>query len=374
MKAFMEIMGINRNKFKQTVLLTLGFLLFIMAGCTGQLFNETSWSSVVLNVENDSVVYGSAFGGIISFDPITKRKLWQYPETDNPDLRPVYATPLSANGLIYFGDSNGTVWAVNSQGKDQWEFSLDGSIYGDPIIDFDNETVFIGSTKGVLYALNANSGLPLWRFPSDDTGPIHGGIWGTPAIDQDTLYIPGMDKYLYAVDIVTGAVKWKFETSGQIAGTPLVEGNSVYFGSFDSNLYSVDRRNGEEKWRFASDNWFWTLPTLVDGTLYAGGLDHRMYALDSQTGQQEWRFQATGPIRTTVTPIEDGLVFGTEDHMVYAVGLFGNELWKHDLGSSVYSHISLIDGSLFVVGQDGLVHVIETDRGSVLWDFDSRAE
>ena len=60
--------------------------------------------------------------------------------------------------------------------------------------------------------------------------------------------------------------------------------------------------------------------------------------------------------------------------MVYAVGLVGNELWKQDLGSSVYSHISLIDDSLFVVGQDGRVHILETNRGSVLWDFDSRAE
>ena len=366
-------MGISNNNQNRFLLFALVGLLTLMTGCTGQLFNETSWSSAVLNDETDSIVYGSPFGGIVSFDSVTKRKLWQFPEKDDPDLNPVYATPLSANGLLYFGDSNGTFWAVNAQGKDQWEFFLDGSIFGNAVIDSGGDTLFIGSTTGFLYALNADSGSPLWRFPADDVGAIQGGIWGTPAIDQDTLYVPGMDKYLYAVDIATGTLKWKFETAGQIAGTPLVEGNSIYFGSFDHNLYSVDRRNGEEKWRFTSDNWFWTWPALIGDTLYAGGLDHSLYALDPNTGQLEWRFQSTGPIRTTVTPIEDGLVFGTEDRMVYAVGLVGNELWKQDLGSSVYSHISLIDDSLFVVGQDGRVHILETNRGSVLWDFDCRA-
>ena len=58
-KAFKEKMGTRNNNLKQFILLTFAGLLTLMAGCTGQLFNETSWSSAVLNDETDSVVYGT---------------------------------------------------------------------------------------------------------------------------------------------------------------------------------------------------------------------------------------------------------------------------------------------------------------------------
>ena len=74
-----------------------------------------------------------------------------------------------------------------------WEFETGDAIaYSSPAIGFDG-TVYVGSYKGSLYAIN-RSGVKLWEF---ETGGI---VYSSPAIGPDgTLYVGSDDKKLYAI-------------------------------------------------------------------------------------------------------------------------------------------------------------------------------
>ncbi|WP_327188091.1 outer membrane protein assembly factor BamB family protein [Streptomyces sp. NBC_01334] len=135
-------------------------------------------------------------GRIRSFNAVTGRQLWQ---TAGP-----YPNPLTslqaANGLIYFTDYNGR-----------------------------------------LYALDAATGTPRWSAPTDLTRK-------TPAIDRDHVYATGLDKHLYAFDATTGARVWAAPTGDYITADPQVVGNTVYAGGRDGRLHAINRTNGTHRW------------------------------------------------------------------------------------------------------------------------------
>ena len=76
----------------------------------------------------------------------------------------------------YFLQS-GTLRAVSlSSNSVQWSFAGDGTLVTSPILV--NQFVFIGSTSGNLYALDASSGAVQWTVNVGAAFP-HGAGWGS---------------------------------------------------------------------------------------------------------------------------------------------------------------------------------------------------
>ena len=106
--------------------------------------------------------------------------------------------------------------------------ALDGQIYAEPVVTAGR--VIVATENGTLYALEAATGHLVWQRhladPVPDITRIAGcgnvvplGITGTPAIDQATGTVfavaetpggpAGVQHVLFAVDLVSGAVKWQ---------------------------------------------------------------------------------------------------------------------------------------------------------------------
>jgi outer membrane protein assembly factor BamB len=129
-----------------------------------------------------------------------------------------------------------------------------------------NHRIYVGSYTGVFYALNEATGTVLWRRmigfqPSLSCGqPL--GVVSTASVvavpnpppgtgTTPVVYVAGPDGYLYALDGITGAVRWSslidlpstvtndyFEFS-----SPTVVGNRIYIG-FSSNCDTPFVRGG----------------------------------------------------------------------------------------------------------------------------------
>ena len=46
--------------------------------------------------------------------------------------------------------------------------------------------------------------------------------------------------------------KWSFPTGGKVLSHPVVDGDVVYFGSDDRSLYAVDILSGKMQWRYTT--------------------------------------------------------------------------------------------------------------------------
>jgi len=85
-----------------------------------------------------------------------------------------------------------------------------------------------------------------WRFK---TG---GPVIASPAIANGVLFIGSSDGVFYAIDENTGQQKWKVTLTDPISSSPAVADNLVYFLSYDGVFYALTADSGEIKWRFAT--------------------------------------------------------------------------------------------------------------------------
>jgi outer membrane protein assembly factor BamB len=88
----------------------------------------------------------------------------------------------------------------------------------------------VGSGDGWVYAFEARTGRPLWRFraaPVERKIPVYGSLLSTwPAasgvlVEGDTAYVAAGivnydGTYVYALDAATGRIKWQNNTSGHL--------------------------------------------------------------------------------------------------------------------------------------------------------------
>ena len=189
----------------------------------------------------------------------------------------------------------------------KWKFHTGGRVIASPAVV--NGVVYVGSTDGNFYAIDAASGAEKWKFTSK--------AWevSSPAVASGVVYFLSYDGNFYALDAASGQVKWKFNTGGErhYSGThlhylqpvtesmpdpwdfylssPAVWNGAVYFGSSDGNVYALDVDSGALKWKFKTGDIVHSSPAIVDGTVYVGSWDTYLYAIDAANGNEKWRFK-----------------------------------------------------------------------------------
>ncbi|MDI6815270.1 MAG: PQQ-binding-like beta-propeller repeat protein, partial [Dehalococcoidales bacterium] len=154
-------------------------------------------------------------------------------------------------------------------------------------------TLFLGSMKGKLVALNTSDGSRLWEVTLGTAKPVGGfgcasaftpvvAIYGTPAVDGGLVYIGSYNGIIYAFSRDKGAWRWVYprtDNLGPIVGGPVVAWGKVYFGSSDGKLYALDATTGDKEWEFQTGGKIWSTPTIDGDMLYIGSFDKKLYAL-----------------------------------------------------------------------------------------------
>ena len=115
---------------------------------------------------------------------------------------------------------------------------------------------------------------------------------GRPEIDaaHRRVFVGSSDHGLYALDAITGATLWRYQTAGAVQCEPLYEpGRDVlYFGSNDGALYAVRASDGKLLWRFDTSAEVSRRPVLHRGTLFATNANDTLLAIDPATGKMKW--------------------------------------------------------------------------------------
>lgn len=137
---------------------------------------------------------------------------------------------------------------------------------------------------------------------------------------------------LYALDPVTGNVKWVYPTEMPLGHSPTAADGVLYVGGFDRNLHAVDATTGTGIWKFKAGAGFDTSPLVVNGLVMAGNRDGFFYAVHASgpnAGQLAWKFKTQGPIHYSAA-YKDGVVyFASNDMHAYALSaLDGSLVWK----------------------------------------------
>lgn len=182
-----------------------------------------------------------------------------------------------------------------------------------------------------------------------------------PIISGGTLFIGTLKGTLHAIDAESGRDLWTFRAGGPILHAAAAGGGKVFFGAADGKIYAVMAREGAPAWTVSTGAAVWNAPALHDGLVLAGSRDGRLYAIEAGSGKVRWASSTGGPILSS--PAVDagrGCVYaGSEEMRIFAFSLAdGRTLWRSEKlpGASLRGYHPVIapDGSVMVTSAPGL--------------------
>jgi len=277
----------------------------------------------------------------------------------------IRSSPAVAHEMVFFGSTDGRVYAVDKTNGDQvWQFETGDSVTGSPVVI--DEMVFIGSTDNTLYALDSGTGEEQWSLQ------LNGSITAGASVYQGVLYVGTDGNTMYAIDTQTGAEQWHAEVGSFVSSTPAIAEERIFFGSADSRIYAFDSSTGEEQWSFKTENGISSSPAVVDGVVYVSSSDGHLYAIESTTGDQVWSFPLDGLGGTSPAVVDDRVYVteGASGHRVHALDAAnGERQWTGETGDSVRASPAVADGVVYIASSDHYVYAIDTEGGELLWRF-----
>ncbi len=253
-------------------------------------------------VSGNLVVWGAADGVLRVNDRHSGTERW-HARTGGP----IWDSPAIADGVAYVGSADGLLYAFDlDTGERHWAFRTEGAGLVSAKYGFDRRTlqsspavadglVLVGARDGFLYAIHVTDGSLAWRFDHQISWVI-----GSPSVDDSMVYVGSSDaQFLQALDVATGAERWRTKLHGVVWSSPAVTGDLVVVGDGAGHVHAVDRGTGAERWVFGTASQVHASPVPLGRLVVVGSLDGGIYALC--TGD-------TAPDRIVVTDEEPGHV------------------------------------------------------------------
>ncbi len=194
------------------------------------------------------------------------------------DASPVMATPPGGQATVYFGENdtgnyNGPVTAINEA-----NCSSDFSSTPEPkpgaggVWDFlsygvsktGHGLVFFGTSDpdSAVYAIDAITGAFVWRFQTSNPSPysfdVGAGVTVSPpgnnGFADGVVYVANKHGIMYALDLTTGAEIWEYNFGAQTGLSPTgslataaLSGTNLVFGD-TGGVWDLDAVNGTKLW------------------------------------------------------------------------------------------------------------------------------
>jgi outer membrane protein assembly factor BamB len=293
--------------------------------------------------------------------------LWRYPEK-NDAAKTFFAPPLVIKGLVVVGDYQNTLFALDANstgvGVEKWSFKdAKGRFIGGAVSAADK--IIAPNADGNLYALD-DTGKLVWKFTAK------AGLWGTPVVEKDILYIASMDHFLYALKASDGSQVWATDLGASSVATPLLTSDGMLFvGTLGNQMVAVQKASGAVIWKFDTTGAVWATPVLKDGMVFFGDLSNKIYALSSKEGTIAWSGDAPGPIVAAPAVISDGMAFVCETGEVLLVGFKNERSWTDKVANGkLYSTPAVIaDRLVMPVDQGDPLMVTYDYSGRKGWTF-----
>jgi outer membrane protein assembly factor BamB len=277
----------------------------------------------------------------------------------------VTSAAVGRDGSIYFGCDDGTLYALNKDGKLKWAYPTGGTIRSSPIIR-DDQTILFGSHDGFLYALDKEGALR-WRYPTQSK------ISATPVLDdKGDVFFGTHNGWFYALER-SGSLKWK-RALRHIAiksGASIGREGNIYVGNENGILFSI-RPDGEVAWTYQAGPAVKGAPAIGrDGTVFVASSDWSVYALNHD-GHLKWKYKTAWYVTATpVLSFDARLYIGSWDWSVHAVSMHeGVKVWS----AQTSPHMAYIAGSA-LVDKNHIIYVGARDdhlyafdkNGTILW-------
>ena len=212
---------------------------------------QTKWKvkgapiSTSLVLHGEKVVAADDLGGVTAYGLEKGESIWSVELGENVGVK---ATPAVADALLFVGDDTGHVTAVDlNDGSLVWSAEVGAPIYA--ALATDGEKVYVPTTRGRFYALDAGDGHVKWTVDLDDPEIYV----GAPAVGPLEVVFGASDGMIRSVSNDDGSIVWSADAGAAVAAPPLLTDSHVYAGTMRSRLIAFSREDGGMVWETKLD-------------------------------------------------------------------------------------------------------------------------
>lgn len=275
------------------------------------------------------------------------------------------ASPVSANGLVYFV-SGSALYAVNAaNGETRWQYPSDktAQAYFGATPTLSGDSLYIADDYGQVSKLEAATGREVWKTK------LEGAIRSSPVVSNGVVYFGSGNAHAYALNAETGQTVWDVTVDGPITTSPTITGGLVVFSSSDNNVYSVSARNGHKAWAVPFDADPSIVPLVYDGaSLYVTAGD-TIYRLDPSNGTKRSQIKLPTNVLLPPTVSSDTVYVITQSNALYALSPNGQERWRTTLISSATAPPLLTGNTLIVPTVGGVLSSYDSQTSKLQWRY-----
>ncbi len=278
-----------------------------------------------------SVFAASADGAVARIDPASGRNVWQVSIG-----KPLSSGVGSDGEVVVVSAADGTLIALDGDGKQKWTAALGGKAVTVPSVGFG--LVIVRSSDNRVQAFEADSGKRRWSSKRQNP-PLVLRQTSSVAITAPTTYVGLPAGRLVALGLQNGAQRWEasvaqptgateIERIADVVGSPLVSGRDVCAASYNGKLA----------------------------------------CFDTTTGRARWSRDVTGSRGFDMDARLVGIV--DERDRVHAFSRSGASVWRQDkFGGRLLSGPASLGPVLVFGDAKGLVHLVSRDDGAVAGRF-----
>ncbi|MFG2000914.1 PQQ-binding-like beta-propeller repeat protein [Spirillospora sp. NPDC048911] len=271
-------------------------------------------------------------------------------------------SPTVAGGTVFVGSEKGDLFAFDARtGKPRWRYATGQPVRSQAAIA--GGVVYVAGHDGNVHAVDARTGTARWRRPvghSESDIVLSGG-----------LVFAGNDPF-YALDASSGAIRWSATGGKNIVSDRAVAGAVVYVPRVQS-LAALDKSSGRVRWTYGMSQGTGR-PQVAGGVVYCGDfLGGKLHAIDARTGKRRWVYDLGGSV-TARPAVANGVVYvGDFGGNLFAIDAARGTLrWQIQADGEIHDGAVMADGMLYFsagITDDGVLHAVGAATGRVVWEF-----
>jgi outer membrane protein assembly factor BamB len=300
---------------------------------------------------------------------------------------PIRASAAMSAGKAYVISGRGLLARLDlSKNAVDWQVSL-GGINNESSPAVENGKVYVGTTAGKFYVLDADSGRVLTTYEAG------GAVFASPLLFAGRVYFGSMNGTFHALDL-DGNVKWTYTARNYVLHSAAAEDGQILFSDGGSRLYWLRDAGatGEVQRTYHYDpghsgEFFSSLMIWSNG-VYSGMVDQetsggrRLARFDFATGKFDKNIMAGIVVSSCISVDTDAgfLFFGTAYSGLYGrgqgAGTYGSKQWTTLDYNNATNGIPGVNSAPAVVGngvifgsEKGEVHFLEKYSGKQLWSY-----
>jgi outer membrane protein assembly factor BamB len=307
-------------------------------------------------------------GNSTSPAPVSNGTLWK--QTIGPVS---YSSPAVINATVFIGSTNGTFYALNAtDGNVIWSKTLGYAIQSSPAVA--DNMVFIALENGTISAWDVDGNF-VW------TNHTNGRIYSSPTVSGNRVFIACEDSNLYAFNKTNGNQLWlPCRLDGAVDSSPAVASGRVFVGTWNGTVYAIDETNGTvlESYAIGAQIHIISSPAVAYGKVFIGAGNGSIYALNMDC-EFQWQKPIGGIIDSSpaIGSVDSSpaVFVGSNNGNIYAFDVTnGKELWPHrTIGSVGWSSPAVAEGKVFVGSTNGKIYALYEESGDIVWSYQTNA-